>query len=136
MTSALASMDLCEQVAALFPGDAPHEDAIGATAVEIPFYHCVSLSHSHYALSRYLVFRKEVVFQVVPDLGDPCIIGCGSPRSSGPSRVHTTLGRLHGWSTAGTASFEVLVRPPSPSPAGWAEGFSSRLWKTPYGTGA
>jgi hypothetical protein len=66
-------MDLCEQVAALFLGDAPHEDAIGTTAVEIPFYHHVSLSQSHYALSRCLVFRKEVVFQVVLDLRDPCI---------------------------------------------------------------
>jgi hypothetical protein len=66
-------MDLCEQVAALFLGNASHEDAIGATAVEIPFYHCVSLSQPHYALSRCLVFRKEVVLQVVPDLGDPCI---------------------------------------------------------------
>jgi hypothetical protein len=73
MTSALISMDLCEKVAALFPGDAPHEDAVGATAVEIPFYHRVSLSHPDYALSRCLVFRKEIIFQVVPDLGDPCI---------------------------------------------------------------
>jgi hypothetical protein len=45
MTSALASMDFCEQVAALFLGDAPHEDAIGTTAVEIPFYH-------HYRLAN------------------------------------------------------------------------------------
>jgi hypothetical protein len=66
-------MDLCEQVAALFPGDAPHEDAIGATAVEIPFYHHVLLSQPHYTLSRCLVFRKEIIFQVVPDLEDPCI---------------------------------------------------------------
>jgi hypothetical protein len=62
MTSSLASMDLHEQFAALFLGDAPHEDAIGATAIEIPFYHRVSLSQSHYALSGCLVFRKEVVF--------------------------------------------------------------------------
>jgi hypothetical protein len=62
MTSTLASMDLYEQVAALFPGDAPHEDAIGATAVEIPFYNRISLSQSHYELSRCLVFRKEVIF--------------------------------------------------------------------------
>jgi hypothetical protein len=62
MASALASMDLYEQVAALFPGNAPHEDAIGATTVEIPFYHRVSFSQSHYALSRCLVFKKEVVF--------------------------------------------------------------------------
>jgi hypothetical protein len=41
MTFALASMDLCEQVAALFLGDAPHEDAICAMIVEIPFYHHV-----------------------------------------------------------------------------------------------
>jgi hypothetical protein len=73
MTSALASMDLCEQVAALFPGDAPHEDTVGATVIEIPFYHCVSLSHPDYALSRCLVFGKEIIFQVVPDLQDPCI---------------------------------------------------------------
>jgi hypothetical protein len=66
-------MDLCEQVAALFEGDAPHEDTIGATAIEIPFYHRVSLSHSDYALSRCLVFRKKIIFQVVPDHGDPCI---------------------------------------------------------------
>jgi hypothetical protein len=58
MGFALASMDLCEQVTALFPGDAPHEDAIGATAVEIPFYYRVSLSQLHYALNRCLVFRK------------------------------------------------------------------------------
>jgi hypothetical protein len=55
-------MDLCEQVVALFTGDAPHEDAIGATVVEIPFYHRVPLSHPDYALSRCLVFRKEIVF--------------------------------------------------------------------------
>jgi hypothetical protein len=71
MTSTLASMDLCEQVAARFLGDAPHEDAIGTTVVEIPLYHRVSLSQSHYALSGSMVFRKDVVFQVVPDLGDP-----------------------------------------------------------------
>jgi hypothetical protein len=52
MTSALASMDLYEQVAALFLGDAPHEDAVGATVVEIPFYHRVPISHPDYALSR------------------------------------------------------------------------------------
>jgi hypothetical protein len=62
MISALASMDLCEQVAALFPGDAPYEDAIGAMVIEIPFYHRVSLSQSHYTLSGCLVFKKEVVF--------------------------------------------------------------------------
>jgi hypothetical protein len=72
-------MNFCKQVAALFLGDAPHEDAIGATVVEIPFYHPVSLSQSHYALSGYMVFRKDVVFQVVPDLRDPCI-GTPSPR--------------------------------------------------------
>jgi hypothetical protein len=63
MTSSLASMDLCEQVAALFLGDAPPEDAISATVVEIPFYHRVSLSQSHYTLSGYMVFRKDVVFR-------------------------------------------------------------------------
>jgi hypothetical protein len=86
MTSTLASMDLCEQVTALFLGNASHEDAIGATAVEIPFYHRISLSQPHYTLSRCLVFRKDVVLQVVPDLGDPC-----STRSSGPSRCTQPL---------------------------------------------
>jgi hypothetical protein len=66
-------MDLREQVAALFMGDASHEDTVGATAVEIPFYHCVPLSHPNNTLSRCLVFRKEIIFQVVPDLRDPCI---------------------------------------------------------------
>jgi hypothetical protein len=73
MISALASMDLYEQVAALFLGDALHENAVGATVVEIPFYHRVSFSQPHYTLSRCLVFRKEIILQVVPDLGDPCI---------------------------------------------------------------
>jgi hypothetical protein len=73
MTSALASMDLREQVAALFLGDAPHEYAVGTTTVEVPFYHRVALSHPDYALSRCLIFRKEIILQVVPDLRDPCI---------------------------------------------------------------
>jgi hypothetical protein len=73
MTSALDSMNLRKQVAALFLGDAPHENAVGATVVEIPFYHCVLLSHPGNALSRCLVFRKLIIFQVVPDLRDPCI---------------------------------------------------------------
>ena len=66
-------MDLREQLAALFLGNAPHEDTIGATAVEIPFYHRVAFSQPYYALSGYRVFRKDVVFQEGPDLGDPCI---------------------------------------------------------------
>jgi len=105
MTSALASMDLREQVMALFLGNAPHEDAIGTTTVEIPFYHCVSFSQLYYALSGCLVFRKEIHAS-----GPSRELGCGSTRSSGPSMVHTILGgRLHGWRAAGTASFEVLV---------------------------
>ena len=73
MTSALASMDLREQLTALFLGNAPHEDTIGTTAVEIPFYHRVAFSQSYYALSGHIIIRKDIVFQVVPDLGDPCI---------------------------------------------------------------
>src|SRR6185436_15944101 len=73
MTSTLASMDLREQLAALFLGNAPHEDIIGATAVEIPFYHRVAFSQSYYAFSGHIVIRKDIVFQVLPDLGDPCI---------------------------------------------------------------
>src|SRR6185436_3085265 len=73
MTSTLASMDLHEQLTALFLGNAPHEDSIGAMAVEIPFYHCVAFSQSYYALSGHIIIRKDIVFQVVPDLGDLCI---------------------------------------------------------------
>ena len=73
MTSALASMDLREQFAALSLGNAPHEDTVGATAVEIPFYHRVTFSQSDYALSGHIVIREDVILQVVPDLGDPCI---------------------------------------------------------------
>jgi hypothetical protein len=36
MTSALTSMDLREELTALLLDDAPHENAVGATAVEIP----------------------------------------------------------------------------------------------------
>jgi hypothetical protein len=73
MTSALSSMDLREQLTALLLGDAPHENVVGATAVEIPFYHRVSLSQPHYAFCGHMIFRKEIFLQVVPDLGDPCI---------------------------------------------------------------
>ena len=44
MTSTLASMDLHEQLAALSLGNAPHEDTIRTTVVEIPFYHHVLFS--------------------------------------------------------------------------------------------
>jgi hypothetical protein len=61
MTSALASMDLCEQVAALFPGNASHEDTISAIAVEIPFYHrvanCTMRSADAWSSGRKLSFR-------------------------------------------------------------------------------
>ena len=54
MTSTLASMDLL--------GNAPHEDTIGATVVEIPFYHRVAFSQSYYALSGDIIIRKDIVF--------------------------------------------------------------------------
>ena len=73
MTSTLASMDLREQLVALSLGNAPHEDTISAMVVEIPFFHRVAFSQSYYALSGHIVIRKAVVFQVVQDLGDPCI---------------------------------------------------------------
>jgi hypothetical protein len=66
-------MDLREQLAALTLGDAPHENAIGAMAGEIPLYHRVSFSQPHYALCGHMIFRKDFFLQVVPDLGDPCI---------------------------------------------------------------
>jgi hypothetical protein len=93
MTSTLASMDLREQVAALFLGNASRENAVGATAVEIPFYHRVAHSQPHYALYGCRVFRKDVVFQVVPDLGDPCI---GTALSNGTRHHHGVVGTLYG----------------------------------------
>ena len=66
-------MDLREQFAALSLGNASHEDSVGATAVEIPFYHRIAFSQSDYALSGHIVIREDVIFQVAPDLGDPCI---------------------------------------------------------------
>jgi hypothetical protein len=41
--------------------------------VEIPLYQRVSLSHTNDPLSRYMFIWKDVVFQVVPVLYDPCI---------------------------------------------------------------
>jgi hypothetical protein len=73
MTSALSSMDLCEQLTTLLLGNAPHVNAIGTAAVEIPFHHRIAFSQPHYALCGHMVFRKDFLLQVVPDLGDPCI---------------------------------------------------------------
>jgi hypothetical protein len=47
-----------------------------------------------------------------------------------------TLGGLHGSRTVGTASFEVLVSPPSLGLATQAVGYCSLLSNTPSGTGA
>jgi hypothetical protein len=66
-------MDLREQLTTLFLGNASHVNAIGAAAVEIPFHHRVTLSQPHYAFCGHMVFRKDILLQVVPDLGDPCI---------------------------------------------------------------
>ena len=87
-------MDLREQLAALFLKNAPHEDAIGATAVEIPFYHRIAFSQSHYALSGYMVLMKDIIFQVVPDLGDPCI-GTSLSRWEWLYEVSRVLNRAH-----------------------------------------
>jgi hypothetical protein len=73
MTSALSSMDLHKQLAAILLGDAPHENAIGATVVKIPLYHRVAFSQPHYALCGHMIFRKDIFLQVVPYLRDPCI---------------------------------------------------------------
>jgi hypothetical protein len=60
MTSALTSMDLREQLTVLLLGDTPHKNAIGATVVEIPFHHHLSLSQPHYALCGHMIFRKDI----------------------------------------------------------------------------
>ena len=94
MISTLASMDLREQLAALFLGNAPHEDTIGATVVEIPFYHRVPFSQSYYALSGHIIIRKDIVFHVVPDLRDPCI-GSSLSRWEWLYEVSRILNRAH-----------------------------------------
>jgi hypothetical protein len=73
MTSALSSMDLREQLMALLLGNAPHVNVIGTAAVEIPFHQRVVFSQPHYAFCRHMVFRKDILLQVVLNLGDPCI---------------------------------------------------------------
>jgi hypothetical protein len=60
MTYALTSMDLHEQLTALLLGNAPHKNAVGATAVEIPFHHRVAFSQPHYALYGHMIFRKDI----------------------------------------------------------------------------
>ena len=94
MTPALASMDLCEQLAALSLGNARHEDTIGATAVDIPFYHRVAFSQPYYTLGGHIVIREDIVFQVVPDLGDPCI-GSSLSRWEWLYEVSRILNRAH-----------------------------------------
>jgi hypothetical protein len=92
-------MDLREQLTALLLGNAPHENVVGATAVEIPFHHRVTFSQPHYALCKHMIFRKDIFLQVVPDLGDPCIgttlsYCCGAKRLAGPSITHTVFSGL------------------------------------------
>jgi hypothetical protein len=53
-------MDLHEQLTALLLRDAPHENAVGATTVEIHFHHRVSFSQPHYALCGHMIFRKDI----------------------------------------------------------------------------
>jgi hypothetical protein len=60
MTSTLSSMDLHEQLTTLLLGNAPHENVIGAMAVEIPFHHCIAFSQPHYVLCGHMVFRKDI----------------------------------------------------------------------------
>jgi hypothetical protein len=78
----------------LLLGDAPHENAIGATAVKIPLYHRVAFSQPHYALCGHMIFRKDIFLQVVPDLGDSCIgttlrYCCGAKGLVGPPVAHS-----------------------------------------------
>ena len=87
-------MDLREQLAALFLGNAPHEDTIGATALEIPFYHRVAFSQSYYPLSGHIIIREDIVFQVAPNLGDPCI-GTSLGRWERLYEVSRVLNRAH-----------------------------------------
>jgi hypothetical protein len=73
MTSALALMDVHENLMAFFLGNALEEHATLATPVEVPFYQHVPPALPDDTLHRNVVFRKAVVLQVAPDLADPCI---------------------------------------------------------------
>jgi hypothetical protein len=66
-------MDLREQLMTLLLGNASYVNAVGTVTVEIPFHHRVTLSQPHYAFCGHMVFRKDILLQVVPNLGDPCI---------------------------------------------------------------
>jgi hypothetical protein len=90
-------------------------------SIKNPFYQHLSLSQMGNPISGRHVVWKDVVFHVGLDLCDPCI---------------GTLGGLHGTRTIGTASFEVLVSPPSLGLAAQAVGCRSRLSNTPSRTGA
>ena len=70
------------------------KDTIGATAVKIPFFHRVAFSQSYYALSGRIVIRKDIAFQVVPDLRDPCI-GSSLSRWEWLYEVSRILSRTH-----------------------------------------
>jgi hypothetical protein len=109
--------------------------------VEIPFYQCVSLSHTNDLLSGYMFIRKDVVFQVVSDLRDPCIgtslsIWILHARFMKSPVMPMILVGLQINRAAGTIRFEVLVSPPSPSSVGRAVGRCSHRSKTLSGTRA
>jgi hypothetical protein len=73
MPLTLTSMIVCEQLMALSLCYAVHEDAIGAMSVEIPFHQRVSLSQMDNPLSSFIWLKKDVIPQVIPDLGHPFI---------------------------------------------------------------
>jgi hypothetical protein len=73
MVPTLTSMNFCEHLAAFLLGNAPHEGTIGTTPVEILFYQHVSLNQMGNPISGSHVVGKDIVFQVGPDLRDPCI---------------------------------------------------------------
>jgi hypothetical protein len=50
-----------------------HEDVVGTTPVEIPFYKHVSFSQMDNPLNDFILLGKDIVFQVALDLCDPCI---------------------------------------------------------------
>lgn len=76
MASALASVDVHEQVAASFPRDAFGEDAVGTMPIEVPIYQDVALCTSRNPLSRSIVLGKDVFFQVPANLVDRSSAQC------------------------------------------------------------
>lgn len=72
MAATLASINIHEQVEAIFSRDPFDEDVILTMLVEVPFYQSAALSLESDTFCIRIFLRKDIVFQVSLDLRDPC----------------------------------------------------------------